>query len=212
MSGAAHRGLRCPVEYRHFFEPAATITLVNLYVALLRGINVGGNNLIRMPALKACFEAQGHGDVATYIQSGNVLFTSRSSNQRMLAAQIEKALSGTFSLQSRVVVRSFEQWQRIVAAAPTGFGARPAAYRYDVIFLKDPLTADQAMKSVSARPGVDRAFAGDGVLYFSRLISRASQSHLSRIVGTPGYQNMTIRNWNTTGKLLELMERMRAKG
>ena len=196
----------------HFFEPAATITLVNLYVALLRGINVGGNNLIRMPALKACFEAQGHGDVATYIQSGNVLFTSRSSNQRMLVAQIEKALSATFSFQSRVVVRSFEQWQRIVAAAPTGFGARPAAYRYDVIFLKDPLTADPAMKSVSARAGVDRAVAGDVVLYFSRLIIRASQSHLSRIVGTPGYQNMTIRNWNTTGKLLELMERMRATG
>ena len=48
---------------------------MNVYVALLRGINVGGSNLIRMPALKACFEAQGLRDVATYIQSGNVLFT-----------------------------------------------------------------------------------------------------------------------------------------
>ena len=46
------------------------------YVALLRGINVGGNNLIKMADLKACFEAQGFGNVATYIQSGNVLFTS----------------------------------------------------------------------------------------------------------------------------------------
>jgi uncharacterized protein (DUF1697 family) len=183
---------------------------VNLYVALLRGINVGGNNLIRMPALKACFEAQGHGDVATYIQSGNVLFTSRSSNQRTLVRQIEKAVAETFACQSRVVVRSFEQLQQVVNAAPGGFGASPTIYRYDVIFLKDPLTADQAMKSVTARPGVDRAVAGDGVLYYSRLISRASQSHLSRIAGTPAYQNMTIRNWNTTGRLLDLMERMRA--
>jgi uncharacterized protein (DUF1697 family) len=181
---------------------------VNLYVALLRGINVGGSNLIRMPALKACIEAQGLRDVATYIQSGNVLFTAPSSNQLVLTRQIEEALSKTFAYRSRVVVRSFAQMKAIVEEAPKAFGGRPAAYRYDVIFLKDPLTADQAMKSISVKPGVDRVFAGDGVLYFSRLISKAAQSHLSRVVSKPEYQNMTIRNWNTTGKLLELMERI----
>lgn len=66
------------------------------------------------------------------------------------------------------------------------------------------------MKSMTAKPGVDRVFAGDGVLYFSRLISKAAQSYLSRVVGKPAYQSMTIRNWNTTGKLLELMERIRS--
>jgi uncharacterized protein (DUF1697 family) len=94
-----------------------------------------------------------------------------------------------------------------VEKAPKGFGRAPAAYRYDVIFLKDPLTPAEAMKSVKAKPGVDRVFAGDGVLYFSRLISRAAQSQLSRVVGTPAYQNMTIRNWNTTVKLFDLMAR-----
>jgi uncharacterized protein (DUF1697 family) len=182
---------------------------VNVYVALLRGINVGGSNLIRMSALKACFEAQGLRDVATYIQSGNVLFTAGRSGQLMPTRQLEEALSKTFAYRSRVVVRSFEQMKAIVEGAPKGFGGRPAAYRYDVIFLKDPLTADEAMKSTTAKPGVDRVLAGDGVLYFSRLISKAAQSHLSRVVGKPEYQNMTIRNWNTTGKLLELMERIR---
>ena len=180
---------------------------MNVYVALLRGINVGGSNLIRMPALKACFEAQGLRDVSTYIQSGNVLFTTGRSNQQALTSQIEKVLSKTFAYRSRVVVRSFEQMKAIVEAAPIGFGARPTAYRYDVIFLKHPLTADEALKSITAKPGVDRVFAGNGVLYFSRLISKAAQSHLSRVVGTPAYQDMTIRNWNTTAKLLELMER-----
>jgi uncharacterized protein (DUF1697 family) len=183
---------------------------VNLYVALLRGINVGGNNLIRMSALKACFEAQGLRDVATYIQSGNVLFAAARSNQLVLTRQIEDALSKTFAYRSRVVVRSSEQMKAIVKGAPKGFGGRPAAYRYDVVFLKEPLTADEALKSITARPGVDRVFAGNGVVYFSRLISKAAQSHLTRIVGTPDYQNMTIRNWNTTGKLLELMERIRS--
>jgi uncharacterized protein (DUF1697 family) len=183
---------------------------VNLYLALLRGINVGGNNLIKMPALKAYFEGEGHRDVATYIQSGNVLFASRSSNSPVLVRRIEKALSETFAYESRVVVLSREQLRHIVQAAPAGFGTRPATYRYDVIFLKAPLTSGQAMNSVTTRPGVDRVWAGDGVLYSSRLISRASQSRLGRIVGTPAYQDMTIRNWNTTRKLLDLMERMRA--
>ena len=182
---------------------------MNLYVALLRGINVGGSNLIRMPALKSCFEAHGLRDVATYIQSGNVLFTAGRSNQLVLTRQIEQALSKTFAYRARVVVCSFDQMKAIVEEAPNGFGGRPAAYRYDVIFLKDPLTADEAMNSVTANPGVDRVSAGDGVLYFSRLISKAAQSHLSRVVGKPAYQNMTIRNWNTTRKLLELMERIR---
>jgi uncharacterized protein (DUF1697 family) len=182
---------------------------VKLYVALLRGINVGGSNLIKMPALKTCFEGQGLRDVATYIQSGNVLFTADGSNELVLTRQIEDALSKTFAYRSRVVLRSFEQMKAIVEGAPKGFGARPAVYRYDVIFLKAPLTADEAMKCMTAKPGVDRMFAGDGVVYVSRLISKAAQSHLSRIAGKPEYQNMTIRNWNTTGKLLKLMEDIR---
>jgi len=178
---------------------------VTAYVALLRGINVGGSNLIRMPALKACFETLGLGGVTTYIQSGNVLFTSRL-KEPALARQIEKAVSATFACESRVFIRSLEEMKAIVAEAPAAFGTRPAEYRYDVIFLKQPLTADEAMKSVPVNPGVDRVFAGDGVLYCSRLISKASQSRLARITAKPVYQHMTIRNWNTTRKLVELME------
>jgi uncharacterized protein (DUF1697 family) len=183
---------------------------MNLYVALLRGINVGGNNLIRMPALKTCFEAHGFCDVSTYIQSGNVLFTASRSNPHALTEQIEKALSKTFAYSSRVVLRSFDEMQAIVTGAPKGFGSRPTAYRYDVIFLKHPLTADEAMKAMTPKPGVDRVFAGDGVLYTSRLISRAAESRLNRVAATPAYQNVTVRNWNTTTKLLELMERVRS--
>jgi uncharacterized protein (DUF1697 family) len=194
-----------------YLPPKRSVVLstVKIYVALLRGINVGGNNVIRMPALKACFEAEGHRRVSTYIQSGNVLFTSDRARRLTLTREIEKVLSKTFSYESRVVLRSFEQMKRVVERAPGGFGSRPAEYRYDVIFLKEPLTAEQAMRSVTAKPGVDRAVAGDGVLYFSRLIAKASQSQMSRIVTRPEYKSMTIRNWNTTGRLLELMERMR---
>jgi uncharacterized protein (DUF1697 family) len=176
------------------------------YVALLRGINVGGNNLIKMTALKACFEALGYQNVRTYIQSGNVLFITPGSDQTTLTGRIENALSNTFSYSARVVIRSHQEMKAIVAHAPQAFGSDSAAYRYDVIFLKEPLSADEAMQSVTTKDGIDQAFTGDGVLYFSRLISRATQSHLTRIISLPVYQSMTIRNWNTTTKLLSLME------
>jgi uncharacterized protein (DUF1697 family) len=177
------------------------------YVALLRGINVGGRNLIKMPALKACFDDLGFRDVATYIQSGNVLFVSGESGRAELTRRIEEALAATFDYQASVVLRSRRQMRSIVARAPGGFGAHPTEYRYDVIFLKEPLGAPAAMKSVLTREGVDDVQAGAGVLYFSRLISKASQSQLNRLVSLPLYKRITIRNWNTTTKLLRMMER-----
>jgi uncharacterized protein (DUF1697 family) len=176
------------------------------YVALLRGINVGGNNLIKMAELKRCFEAGGFGHVATYIQSGNVLFEAAEEGSASLAARIEAALLAPFGYQARIVLRSHAQMRAIVADAPPGFGGQPDLYRYDVVFLREPLTAAEAMKDLKTREGVDQAFAGDGVCYFSRLASRAAQSYLSRIIALPIYQSMTIRNWNTTTRLQALMD------
>jgi uncharacterized protein (DUF1697 family) len=176
------------------------------YVALLRGINVGGNNIIKMTELRDCFASLGLGDVATYIQSGNVLFGAGEHGSANLAAQIEVALSQRFGYQSRIVLREHDQMRAIVASAPAGFGSQADLYRYDVVFLREPFTAAEAIADIKTRDGVDQAFAGDGVCYFSRLISRASQSYLSRVVALPGYQSMTIRNWNTTVKLLALLD------
>jgi uncharacterized protein (DUF1697 family) len=182
------------------------ISLVAAYVALLRGINVGGKNLIKMPELKACFEGGGFEEVVTYIQSGNVLFRSAGSGSAALAGRIEEMLSSTFGYQASVVLRSRAQLRAVVERAPKGFGADPHAFRYDVIFLKEPLTAGVAMKSVPTRQGVDDVHAGRGVLYWSRLISRAAQSRISKVISLPIYQSMTIRNWNTTTTLLRMMD------
>ncbi len=176
------------------------------YAALLRGINVGGKNRIKMPALKAAFEEVGFDDVATYIQSGNVLFTASGIRAAELARRVETMLAETFDYEPTVVVRSQRQMRAIVDGAPKGFGGQPARYRYDVIFLKEPLSAKAALQSVPTRPGVDMAHAGPGALYFSRLTAKASQSRLSKIVSSPIYPSVTIRNWNTTTKLLSLMD------
>ena len=178
---------------------------MGVYVALLRGINVGGKNLIKMPALKECFEAGDLEDVSTYIQSGNVLFRAGGSGP-VLETRIEKMLARSFDYEPVVVVRSRAQMRAIVANAPKGFGRKPQSYHSDVLFLKPPLTAASAIKQVSERDGVDEAHAGRGVLYFSRLSSMRSKSHLGKIASLPIYKSITIRSWSTTTRLVELMD------
>ncbi len=176
------------------------------YLALLRGINVGGKNSIKMVALKATFEDLGFKNVKTYIQSGNVLFSAPAGNIEALCKKIEAALFKTFKYAALVVLIKQSDLVNIVRSAPRGFGSKPAIYRYNVLFLKKPIVAKQAMKDIPRKEGVDEAVAGTGVLYFSHLIAKATQSRLSKITALPIYKNLTIRNWNTTQKLCALIE------
>ncbi len=174
------------------------------YILLLRGINVGGKNIIKMADLKACMAGMGFSNVTTYIQSGNVLLNSKETDHSRLMKQIEKTLSEQFGYKARTVLITQEQLKKIVENAPDGFGKDQANYKYDVMFLKEPLTAVEAIKSIPAREGVDQQYPGEGVVYFSRLVNRLPQSYLSKLTTQPIYQEMTIRNWNTTTKLLDL--------
>ena len=175
------------------------------YVALLRGINVGGRNKVRMADLRTAFEAGGYTDVSTYIQSGNVLFTADGPREQLEDA-IEPLLEARFGLPLVVVVRSHQQLRNVVRKAPPGFGDQPDRFHSDAVFLKHPLTSRQAMGVVQLREGVDQAWPGTGVVYFARLSERRTQSRMSTIVGTPEYQRMTIRSWSTTTKLLALLD------
>jgi uncharacterized protein (DUF1697 family) len=179
----------------------------NRYVALLRGINVGGNNLIKMLDLRSTFANMGFTDVETYIQSGNVVFSSKQANKAKLTKTIEDALSKAFSYESRVVVISGSDLERVVTQAPKGFGGDAALYRYDVLFVREPLTTKEALAEVRATSGVDTAHAGDHAVYFRRLISKAAQSNLDKLVRRPSYKNITVRNWNTTMKLLGMIRK-----
>jgi uncharacterized protein (DUF1697 family) len=174
------------------------------YLALLRGINVGGKNLVKMADLRAAFDEMGFADVATYIQSGNVLFRAPRQKRHDLADRVETKLSRRFGSQLKVVLLTEAQLRAVVAAAPRGFGAD--SHLCDVVFLRRPLTSKKAFGVIETKDGVDRAWAGKGVIYFSRLASRASSSRLSRVVAMPEYQNMTIRSWSTTTKLLARMD------
>jgi uncharacterized protein (DUF1697 family) len=177
------------------------------YVALLRGINVGGKNMIKMADLKASFEDQGFGNVATYIASGNVFFDSGERSAAKLTQQIEDLINAAFNYyQATVVIRTKAQMRNVVDQAPKGFGSKPSRYLSDALFLKSPARASAVLASLPIKEGVDQAHAGRGVIYWSRLASRASSSRLSRVASMPIYKSMTIRSWTTTVKLKELMD------
>lgn len=179
---------------------------MNTYTILIRGINVGGRNLVPMRGLKKCLEELGFSNVSTFIASGNVILTSDQRAEK-IKAQVEMALPKNFKLDSeliKVLVLTRDQLQAVIKNKPKGFGEQPEKYHSDVIFLMGIRSA-QAMPVFDPKEGVDQVWPGDGVIYSQRLSALRTKSRLSRIVGTPAYQSMTIRNWNTTMKLLELV-------
>ena len=175
------------------------------YVALLRGINVGGNNIIKMEQLKACFEAGGFQQVMTYIQSGNVIFESEDENREKLTREIEERVSQTFHYTARIVVRSYAQMQKVVSDAPDDWNTR-TDLRCNIAFIKEPVTARDAFQEIAPKEGIDVVTTGDGVLYLSTLLSGLTKSALVKLVSKRIYQDMTIRNYTTTQRLLALME------
>lgn len=173
------------------------------YVALLRGINVGGNNIIKMAALKECFEKNGYKKVLTFIQSGNVIFESEN-NQEKIVTDLEKVLSITFNYKSRIVLFNLLQMEKVSKSIPKDWINRDDLRQY-IAFLKPPLTAKEALNGVEAKEGVDFITAGPGVLYMATLLSSLTKSSINKLIGKKIYQEMTIRNLNTTVRLIEIM-------
>ncbi len=175
------------------------------YVALLRGINVGGNNIIKMVALKACFEKEGFKSVSTFIQSGNVIFESEEKHTDIVIRKIESSLSKTFSYKSRIVLRSLEQMKKVVANVPDDW-QKQTDIRCYIAFIKEPMTAEKVGKDIELKDGVDSLKVGNGVLYMTTLFSALTKSRFNKLAGKKIYQDMTIRNYNTTKKITALME------
>lgn len=182
------------------------------YVVLIRGINVGGKNKMPMARLKECLEQLGFSSVSTYIASGNVVLES---DKRVdeIRTRIEKALPERFKLDDellRVLVLNLDQFQAVIANKPEGFGEQPEKHHSDVIFLMG-IDAAGVMPLFRPREGVDRVWPGKGVVYSQRLSAQRTKSRLKEIMATPEYKFMTIRNWSTTTKLLEIAENMRSQ-
>jgi uncharacterized protein (DUF1697 family) len=176
------------------------------YAALLRGINVGGNNIIKMDALRKIFEEMGFSDVKTYIQTGNVVFEDTEKDKSKLREKIEEKVFKEIKGKINSAILTFSEMAEIILKKPEDFGEKDEEYKYDVIFLIEPLQAKDAVKEFNPRDGVDKIYAGKNVLYHSILKKERTKSHITKIIESKIYSQISIRNWNTTKKLYELMK------
>src|ERR1044072_1753543 len=117
---------------------------LTVFVALLRGVNVGGNNMISMKSLKESFARMGFNSVSTYINSGNLIFQSREDDLRKLEKKIEQMLSKEYQLDPKVVVRSLAEMEKLVNALPESWAA-DNIWRYNVIFLRHSIDSEKIL-------------------------------------------------------------------
>jgi uncharacterized protein (DUF1697 family) len=174
------------------------------YIALLRGINVGGNNKVPMSELKACFEASGHINVSTYINSGNVIFESDETDETKLVRSCEAAIEKQFGFKVVVAIISAGELIDSMNHAPNWWDKGDA--KHNVIFVIAPATAEQVMNEVGeSKPEYEKIAHHGKIIFWTAPLKTFSRTRYSKIVGTKAYQSVTIRNANTTKKLFELV-------
>ncbi|WP_062518555.1 DUF1697 domain-containing protein, partial [Demequina gelatinilytica] len=175
------------------------------HVALIRGINVGGRNPVAMARLREVLEARGVG-ARTYIQSGNVLVTAPDLDEADVELLVEEVLREEFAVETVVVGVAAARLRAAVDDAPAGFGTEPELYHSDVAFLRAGVDVHQAFAAFQMREGVDAGWPGNGVVYFRRLSAERTKSRMNKVMSTPFYQVMTIRNWNTSTRLVTMLD------
>lgn len=173
------------------------------YVALLRAINVGGNAIIKMADLRACVEELGHGAVRTYIASGNILFESPERSAAKLDATLERALEQTFGLAVPVVVRSRGEIEKIAAHIPAKW-IGDGELRVTVAYLLRGANARTIARGLTPKDGIDELVTAPGALIWAIRRDALTRTGL-KLVGTPVYKQMTLRNVTTALKLAQLV-------
>jgi uncharacterized protein (DUF1697 family) len=178
------------------------------YIALLRGVNVGGNNKISMPELKAAFESEGFSNVTTYINSGNIIFDADEADETALKSTCEAMIVNSFGLNIIVNVISAADFCAMVAHAPPWWNS-DLNCKHNAIFVIPPMTAENACGQVgAAKPVYEQIAHWDRLIFWSAPLATFSHTRWSKVVGNKAvYLAVTIRNANTTVKLAALAKK-----
>ena len=176
--------------------------MADTYIVLFRGINVGGNKIVRMELLRRMLTDIGFKSVATYIQSGNVVLNS-DAPPTAVTQTIEGAFPATFGFSSRPTVRSLQEWRRVIEDGPFA-GARSDGKQVHAVFVDEHPSAE-AVEALRGLGSTEQMELRDGVLYlytpdgFGR---STVASALDKVLKVP----LTARNWNTVLKLRDMAE------
>jgi uncharacterized protein (DUF1697 family) len=174
------------------------------YVALLRGVNVGGNSMIKMAEIKLAFEKANFINVSTYINSGNILFESDEKNTEKLKEKIGAIFKEEF-FSIDTVILSQNDLKKVVEDAPAIW--RKDDVRKYVAFLLAPTSPKNVEQSIKLNEEVDFMNLGTQVVYMTTKKSGLTKSGYTKMTGTLIYKQMTIRNFNTVEKILNLMDK-----
>ena len=174
------------------------------YVALLRGINVGGKTLIKMADLKECVGSLGLDDVSTFIASGNVLFSSDERDAAKLERRIEGAIEKRFQLPVKVVVLDRAAYARVVKAVPKSW-VGDDTLRANVAFVRRGTDARKVVRELEPDAAVEEVKAINGAILWATKRDALNKSVMRKLIGGAAYKELTVRNLNTTLKLQELL-------
>lgn len=177
------------------------------YVALLRGINVGGKNKVEMAKLVETFNRVGATDVSTYINSGNVIFSDDRSPDD-LAEALEDAIEEDFGLRIKVLLCAEESLRAIAAGVPDSW-VHDQTMKTNVMFLWDEVDSPRVLNDLGAKEGLDEVEYTPGAVIWRVDAENLTRSGTAKLAGTKVYQSMTVRNINTVRKLVALLDEQR---
>jgi uncharacterized protein (DUF1697 family) len=172
------------------------------YVMLLRGVNVGGQSRVPMLRLREVLTSHGFGDVATYINSGNVVFSSEEvPNEHEIAS----LLCGEFGFDVSFLILTAAEVVEIADAIPSDWTNDYTDRKADVIYLFDDVNSPEIVERISWRPEFEELrYVPHAVL--SRILRKHQpKSSVLKLIGTELYRHMTIRNITTARKLAEMV-------
>jgi uncharacterized protein (DUF1697 family) len=181
-----------------------TLAAMAEFLVFLRGINVGGKSLIKMADLKAELEADGFENVHTYIQSGNVFVTTRERKAEVVAAAVSNTIKRSHDLDVRAVAFTKSQWTKVVQSAPDWWGTGDG-WKHDLFILIPPFSMKRVVNDIGEpKEDIELLESGQGVVYASLHVKSYGRTRISKLPGTPVYKQITVRNYNTSTKLLAL--------
>jgi uncharacterized protein (DUF1697 family) len=179
---------------------------MTVYIALLRGINVGGNKIIKMADLRQLLETMGLSKVKTYIQSGNVLFESNE-NADKLSRKIEQQINTTFGFSVPVILRTSKEWEQIIDNCPYPTETLREGESVHLTLFSEKPTEEALQQLTKFQSDVDQYhFQGNEMYLFLRHSFRDSK--LPTQIQKLGVQ-ATIRNWKTTLKLTTMAKELK---
>lgn len=165
------------------------------YIALLRGINVGGNRKVEMKKLRNLFESFGYTEVSTYINSGNIIFESED-DQKTVLGKIQKSFEKTFDFEIPTLVKTEKEMKKIANAIPKDW-QNDLTQKTDVAYLFPEADSKKTIEELPLKMDFIDIRYVKGAIFWNIKRENVNKSQLAKLISHKLYKAMTIRNVNT---------------